>query len=81
MKCIKAIKPLKNTEVGTINRISDVEAETKVLTGYWKYTSKSDWKATQPKVVEPVKTISDSIINGYQNETISEKQLKRKKQK
>jgi len=45
MKCIKAIKPLKNTEVGTINRIDDVEAEAKVLTGYWKYISKSDWKA------------------------------------
>ena len=34
-----------------------------------------------PKVEEPVKTISDSVIKGYQNETISEKQLKRKKNK
>lgn len=51
MKCIKAIKPLKNTEVGTINRIDDVEAEARVLTGYWKYISKTEWKAiTKPKV-------------------------------
>lgn len=46
MKCIKSIKPLKNTEVGTINCINDVEAETKVLTGYWKYVPKSEWKLT-----------------------------------
>jgi hypothetical protein len=85
MKCIKAIKTSKTIEVGTIQRVDDVEAEARVKSNYWVYISKSEWKSTQskeePKVTEPVKTISDSVIKGHQNETISEKQLKRKKNK
>ena len=45
MKCIKSIKPTKNTEVGVIVRIDDIEAETKVKTGYWAYAPKSEYKA------------------------------------
>ena len=85
MKCIKAIKTSKKAEVGTILRVDDVEAEARVKSTYWVYIPKAEWKAAQPKeeskVEEPVKTISDSVIKGYQNETISEKQLKRKKNK
>ena len=33
MKCIKSIKPTKNTEVGQTVRINDIEAESKVKTG------------------------------------------------
>ena len=75
MKCIKAIKPLKNTEVGTINRINDVEAEAKVLTGYWKYIPKSEWKAT----AKPTKQVE--VVTEVSEPTIAEKQLKRKKSK
>lgn len=71
MKCIKSIKPLKNTEVGTINRINDVEAEVKVLSGYWKYIPKSEWKSATRKSKPEVVEVSE--------ETISEKQLKHKK--
>lgn len=75
MKCIKAIKPLKNTEVGTINRINDVEAEARVLTGYWKYIPKSEWKA----VAKPAKQVE--VVVESDDTTIAEKQLKRKKSK
>lgn len=75
MKCIKAIKPLKNTEVGTINRINDVEAEARVLTGYWKYIPKSEWKT----VAKPAKQVE--VVVESDDTTIAEKQLKRKKSK
>ncbi len=77
MKCIKSIKPLKNTEVGTINRIDDVEAEAKVLSGYWKYIPKSEWKA----VVKPAKQVEAVVAVESDDTTIAEKQLKRKKSK
>ena len=51
MKCIKSIKTLKNTEIGEILRIDDVEAESKVKTGYWSYISKSEWKLSRGKKV------------------------------
>ncbi len=50
MKCIKSIKPTKNTEVGVIVRIDDIEAETKVKTGYWAYAPKSEYKALKKGV-------------------------------
>jgi hypothetical protein len=50
MKCIKSIKPTKNTEVGVIVRIDDIEAETKVKTGYWAYATKSEYKALKKGV-------------------------------
>jgi hypothetical protein len=45
MKCIKSIKATKNTEVGVIVRIDEIEAENKVKTGYWAYAPKSEYKA------------------------------------
>lgn len=55
MKCIKSIKPTKNTEIGQIVRIDDVEAESKVKTGYWSYISKTEWKLTRGKKVSEEK--------------------------
>lgn len=49
MKCIKSIKATKNTEVGHITRIDDIEAEAKVKTGYWAYVPKSEWKLATRK--------------------------------
>lgn len=52
MKCIKSIKPTKNTEIGVITKITDSEAELKVKSGYWNYVPKSEyktWKATGNK--------------------------------
>jgi hypothetical protein len=45
MKCIKSIKATKNTEVGVFMRTSEMEAETKVKTGFWAYAPKSEYKA------------------------------------
>lgn len=76
MKCIKAIKTSKKAEVGEIQRVDDVEAEVRVKSTYWVYIPKAEWKAAQPKEepkVEEVKVEQPTL-------TISEKQLKRKKQ-
>jgi hypothetical protein len=56
MKCIKAVKSLKNYEIGDVVRINNVEAEEKVRTGYWQYASKSEWKT---KVNSKVQTQSE----------------------
>ena len=44
MKCIKAIKSTKYSEIGDIKRVSEAEAEEKVETGYWVYVPKSEYK-------------------------------------
>jgi hypothetical protein len=61
MKCIKSIKPTKNTEVGQIVRIDDVEAESKVRTGYWSYISKTEWKLSRGKKATEEKTTEQVI--------------------
>jgi hypothetical protein len=73
MKCIKSIKASKTIEVGVIQRVDDVEAEARVKSTYWVYIPKSEWKAAQSKVEEP------KVAVVAQEGTISEKQLKRKK--
>jgi len=76
MKCIQAIKVTKHYELDEIRRVNDVEAEEKVNSGYWKFIPKSDWKALlrkQLKLEEP------KVAVVAQEETISEKQLKRNK--
>jgi|688.fasta_scaffold704981_3 hypothetical protein len=49
MKCIKSIKATKNTEIGTIKRVNDKEADSDVRGGYWKYVPKSEWKSNTGK--------------------------------
>ena len=75
MKCIK------NLKTGTIIRLDDFKADN-MVGKEWVFISKEEWKKTTRKpepVVEATKTLSDSIIKGNEGETISEKQLKRKK--
>ena len=65
MKCIK------NKKTGNIIRVENQQAENMVgMT--WEYTSKSEWKlqTRKPKAEEKLEVVE---------ETISEKQLKRKK--
>ena len=45
MKCVKVIKATPNNALGTIQRLGDKEADKKVDSGIFKYTSKSEWKA------------------------------------
>ncbi len=64
MKCIKSIKATKNTELGVMKRVDDSEAESKVVSGYWSYISKKEYKdnggvfesvSTKKEVVEKPK--------------------------
>jgi hypothetical protein len=75
------MKCLKNPNTGNIIRVTDKQAD-QISGKEWQFVSKTEWKSVSRKpepVVEPTKTISDSIIRGHEGETISEKQLKRKK--
>jgi hypothetical protein len=75
------MKCLKNAKTSNIIRVTDKQAE-QMIGREWQYTSKIEWKTTtriSKPIAQAVKTISDSIIKGHQEKTISEKQLKRKK--
>ncbi len=56
MKCIKCIKEAKSYTVGEIRRVKDIEAEERVNNGYWKYVTKTEWRASKGIVKEQVKT-------------------------
>ncbi len=64
------MKCLKSTKTGNIIRISDEQADR--ATSEWKFIPKSEWKAQFSKAVPEVK---EEVVE----ETISEKQLKKKK--
>lgn len=55
MKCITAIKETKSIKKGEVIRISDVDANEKVSTGYWMYVPKSEWKKYTRNPVETSK--------------------------
>jgi hypothetical protein len=79
MKCIKVVKETKENKVGTIRRVANTEADSKVSTGYWAFCPKSEWKElrkpSQKSVV--VTEVSDTI----EDLSIEEKKLKRNKKK
>jgi hypothetical protein len=45
MKCIKVIKETKDNKIGTIRRVTNSEADTKVSSGVWGFIPKSEWKS------------------------------------
>ena len=65
------MKCLKSTKTGNIIRVSDEQADR--ATSEWKFFPKSEWKAQFRKAAPEVK--EEVIVE----ETISEKQLKKKK--
>ena len=73
MKCIKSIKATKNTEIGHITRIDDIDAEAKVKTGYWAYVPKSEWKIYKGTKSEP----SQGQVEVEQTEKKSNKKTER----
>jgi len=81
MEDLQPMKCLRNLKTGNIIRVTEKQAD-QMIGKEWQYTSKVEWK-TDTRIPEPIvqaaKTISDSVIRGHQGETISEKQLKRKK--
>ena len=77
MKCIKVVKETKDNKLGTIRRVTDSEADTKVSTKVWAFCPKSEWKLATRK---PVKT--ETIIEQTTEVvelSIEEKRLARKK--
>ena len=65
------MKCLKSTKTGNIIRVSDEQADR--ATSEWKFIPKSEWKSQFRKAAPEVK--EEVIVE----ETISEKQLKKKK--
>ena len=74
MKCIKVIKQAKSYELGEIRRMDDLEAESKVKTGYWAFCPKSEWKLATRKV-----KVNEVVNESTEELSIEEKKLKRKK--
>lgn len=70
MKCIK------NIVTGNIIRVTDTQA-TQMVGSNWIYTQKVEWK----KAVRDVVTESQAVEKEKKSETVSDKQLKRKKLK
>ena len=66
------MKCLKSSKTGNIIRVSDREAYN--ATSEWKFIAKSEWKADR----RPVKKVEEVIVE-IQEQTVSEKQLSRKK--
>ena len=67
------MKCLKSSKTGEIIRVSNERAD--IATREWQFIPKSEWKTATRKV--SVKTIE--VIDEPVEETISEKQLKKKK--
>ena len=69
----ETMKCLKSSKTGEIIRITNEKAD--LATREWKFIPKSEWKgATRRVTVKTVEEMQESTV-----ETISEKQLKRKK--
>ena len=81
MKCIKVIKATKDHEVGTIRRVDDKEADSKVGTGYWMFIPKSEWKLAtrKPKTVQVTDQVADQVAEQATDQV--EKKSKKKKAK
>ena len=75
MKCIKAVKSSKYSDVGEIKRVSNAEAEEKVQTGYWVYVPKSEYKqAPAPKtIVEDTNVVEEVLEKPKKPKQVKEK--------
>ena len=75
MKCIKVVKETKDNKLGTIRRVTDSEADTKVSTKVWAFCPKSEWKAAirKPKNDQATDQATDQV------KVQSKKQLKKQK--
>ena len=79
MKCIKVVKETKDNKIGTIRRVTDSEADTKVSTSVWAFCPKSEWKALRKPSQRPV--VEVEVSETVQELSIEEKKLARKKTK
>lgn len=80
MKCIKAIRATKYSEVGDIKRLTELEANEKVDTGYWAFVPKSEWKmATRKQKVD--ETVIEETPANVEASTEFNKANKKKRSK
>jgi hypothetical protein len=77
MKCIKVVKETKDNKIGTIRRVTDSEADSKVSTSVWAFAPKSEWKALRKPSQRPV--VEVEVSETVEELSIEEKKLKRKK--
>jgi hypothetical protein len=68
MKCIKS-------KDGEVRRVSDSDADVKVLIHGWVFVPKSEWKALRKPIQK-----QEVVTVGGEDMSIEEKRLKRKKQ-
>jgi hypothetical protein len=82
MKCIKVVKETKDNKIGTIRRVADSEADTKVSSKVWAFCPKSEWKLAtrKPKSVQVTDQATDQATDQVEL-SIEEKKLARKKTK
>ena len=82
MKCIKVVRETKDNKIGTIRRVADTEADTKVSSKVWAFCPKSEWKLAtrKPKSVQVTEQITDQVTDQVEL-SIEEKKLARKKTK
>ena len=81
MKCIKVVKETKDNKIGTIRRVTDSEADTKVSTKVWAFCPKSEWKLAtrKPKSTQVIDQATDQATDQVVELSIEEKKLARKK--
>jgi hypothetical protein len=81
MKCIKAIRATKHTEVGEIKRLNDIEANEKVSTGYWKFIPKMEWKLATRKKIAEVEAVRETYPANVEGTAEFKKANKKKRSK
>ena len=82
MKCIKVVRETKDNKIGTIRRVADSEADTKVSSKVWAFCPKSEWKLAtrKPKSVQVTDQATEQVTDQVEL-SIEEKKLARKKTK
>lgn len=79
MKCIISTISNKNIEEGIIDRVSDYNADMKVKSGFWNYTSKSEWKNYKQKPIQKSddgKPKKDKLVNSEKSKRYTPKKIK-----
>jgi hypothetical protein len=78
MKCIKVIKELKTYKMGDVSRVSNKDADDKVMSGYFMYVPKSEWKQITKQKVEVAETSKENTKTLKKNQRNSESDKKSK---
>jgi hypothetical protein len=85
MKCIKVIKELKTYKMGDVSRVTNKDADEKVMSGYFMYVPKSEWKQIVKQKAETTETSKENTKTLKKTQRNSEtdkksKNLKKTKQ-